>query len=91
MNHLTSSVLDTYYETLSDFFICCRLIRTFDALENTDIFSIFLSNGTHHEFEEDFIYDVARQESEALEIYHLLCQNNVTVCTLRDVLSDLLA
>ncbi len=91
MTKTETSIISTYVKNEDSYFICCRLIRTVDGFRGEDVFSVFLTSGTMEAFEEDFVYDITRDERDALAIFHLLCDGNVTTCTLREVLHDLLA
>ncbi len=91
MTQRETSIIKTYYKEENGVFLNYRLIRTTDGIFGEDVFSVFLTSGSKENEEEDFVYDIARVELDAMRIFDLLCHGTVTVCTLRDVIYDLLA
>ncbi len=69
----------------------CRLLRTTDPFQGNDVFSLFLTTRSQTETDEEFVFDIARDGGTASEMFDLICKENVTACTLRDVIADLLA
>ena len=54
------------------------------------VYSIEISVSDGNNVESNFVYDVTRLKKRAETIFHLLCENAVTPCTLCDVLEDIL-
>ena len=65
-----------------------RLLRNMDAEKNADIYSLFLTTETKRHVDEEFLFDIARTESEAIIFFRKICAMNVTACTLLDAASD---
>lgn len=68
----------------------CRLIKTADTLSCGWIYSVFLSTENCNETDEEFAYDIARDEETALSLFRELCDQSVTACTLHDALHNLI-
>ena len=63
-----------------------------DSEDYQTIYSISLSKIRDDDIiENDFLHDISREQSKAVEFYELLLKNCVTPMTLRDVLADYLA
>lgn len=63
--------------------------RQNDIFENSDVYSILITqNEDGITTEYDFLYDVARDEKNAVAIMNLLVYNNVMPSNARDVLED---
>lgn len=63
-----------------------------DSDKYQTVYSISLSKIRDNDIvENDFLHDIAREQSKAVELYELLLKNGVTPMTLRDVLDDYLA
>lgn len=69
----------------------CRLVKTADTLSCGWIYSVFLSTEKNNKIDEEFAYDIARDEEPALSIFRKLCDGSVTACTLHDILHNLIA
>ena len=67
-----------------------RLIVTFDAFLGTEVFSVFLTTRRGREETEDFVYDVARDEREALHFFSRIIEYRVTALHLREIAEDFL-
>lgn len=91
MTRNESSVLLAQWNAESDIRNHYRLLRTTDPFHGDDVFSVFLSTITPDECDEEFLYDITRNRDDALRLFDLLCQKNVTACTLADVVADSLA
>jgi hypothetical protein len=68
-----------------------RLIRTFDALWETDVFSVLMTTQTHGARTEDFVYDISRDFEEAKRFFDLLCEGKASTVHLRELAEDFLA
>ena len=86
-----SSILLTHCNTQEDILNCCRLIHTVDAYHEDDVYSVFLTTRSRDVIDEEFVYDIAHDESKAVDFFTLVCREHVTACTLRDIARDFLA
>ena len=68
-----------------------RLLCTFDAFEETEVFSVFLTTRCEDVLSEDFVYDIARDRDEAICFFRLLCENRATACHLIEIAENFLA
>ena len=69
----------------------CRLIKTADTLSCGWIYSVFISTKKNSSIDEEFAYDIARDEEDALSIFRKLCDASVTADALHDTLHKLIA
>ena len=67
-----------------------RLLRSLDPFHGNDVFSIFVTTQTKETVDDEFVYDIARDESTAIRRFSLICRESVCACTLADVLQDLI-
>ena len=70
---------------------CFRLIRTFDAFQGADVYSVFLTTEDGGECTEDFVYDISRDYGEVKRFFDLLCRNGATATHLRELAEDFIA
>lgn len=68
-----------------------RLIRTFDALWETDVFSVLLTTHAGGVRTEDFVYDISRDFDEAKRFFDMLCRGKASAVHLRELAEDFLA
>ena len=86
-----SSTLCTRRQEADGLCNCFRLIKTFDAFQGADIYSVFLTTENGTECTEDFVYDVSRDFGEVKHFFDLLCRNDATATHLRELAEDFLA
>ena len=91
MKRTESSVILTNFNTIDHVYNCCRLIQTVDLLHGDDVFSIFLTTKSADDIDEEFVYDIARDEFHAKAFFSQICKEHVTACTLLDITRDFLA
>lgn len=65
-----------------------RMIKNFLSAENRDAFSFFLTTDCENRTEEDFLFDLTEKETVAYAFFEILCQKNVTACTLFEIAED---
>ena len=78
-------------------------VLSYKVIRTGEVFAPFKSEGADNVYsllclktdenfgvEYDFVYDVTRNLEYALYLANLLCKNEVTPCTLRDVIEDLI-
>ena len=65
-----------------------RLIQTASPSSPEWVYSIFLTTTSGGQTDEEFAYDIARDEAVALTIFKILCEGMVDACTLHAVLSE---
>ena len=68
-----------------------RLIGTFDAFGDTEIFSVFLTTMRGDSLTEDFVYDISRDPDEAARFFRTVCEHRATALHLRELAEDFLA
>lgn len=66
-----------------------RLIRNVDPFSPNWIYSIFLTTEYNGTIDEEFAFDCARKQDDAIAILNILCREAVSACTLFDVLHNL--
>jgi hypothetical protein len=86
-----STILFTNCTAEEQIFNCYRLIRTVDAFLGDDVFSVFVTTKTDDGLDEEFVYDITRDEQVAKDFFSRLCHERVTACTLQDITKDFLA
>ena len=91
MNQNESCVILTAQNQNGDISNTYRLIKTADPLSCEWIYSVFASTEKAGKIDEEFAYDIARDDDHARYLFLLLCEENVTACTLHDVLHNLIA
>jgi len=91
MNQNESCVLLTKQNRNGSVSNLCRLIKTVDMLSCGWIYSVFLSTEKGNKINEEFAYDIARDEETALFLFRKLCHGSVTAGTLHDILHNLIA
>ncbi len=91
MTRSESSVILTHCTAEEQVYTCCRLIHTVDTFHGGDVFSIFLTTNTDGNIDEEFVYDISREEAAAKHFFSLICREHVTACTLQDIAKDFLA
>lgn len=85
------STLRTEIQTPQTLGLTYSLIET-PAYDNSgSVFSILCTLQGEDGDDYDFAYDVSRTRERASEILRLLCAGTVTPCTLKYVISDLIA
>ena len=91
MTRTESAIITAHFTTENNIMNYCRLIRTTDPFQGGDVFSVFLTTRSRTEADEEFVFDIARNEEDATDLFDRICRGNVTACTLRDVIADFLA
>ena len=67
-----------------------RLLGTLDTFLGTEVFSVFLTTQCEGMFTEDFVYDISRDEGEAVRFFHRIVEYRVTALHLREIAEDFL-
>ena len=65
-----------------------RLIQTASPSSPEWVYSVFLTTDFGGQTDEEFAYDIAREEAAARTIFKFLYENMVGACTLHAVLSE---
>lgn len=86
-----STILFTSCTAEEQIYNCYRLIHTVDAFLGDDVFSVFITTKTDDRLDEEFVYDIARDEQMAKDFFSHICRERVTACTLQDIAKDFLA
>ena len=84
---IVSSVSNTEYEIINHF----RLISTIDIFQQTDVFSVFLTTTSPEDSSEAFVYDISRNPHTAEQFFDMICKNNVTALSLREIAEDFIS
>lgn len=88
MLHCTDDITrTTEYEGYT---ITCRLSETRGEGKFRSIFSVTVTIRKGSYIDEKTAFDITRNRQKALWIFDMLWKNNVTPCTLTEVLEDLL-
>lgn len=91
MNQKESCVILTKQNKNGNATNTCRLIKTADTLSCGWIYSVFISTKKNNKTDEEFAYDIARNEEDARSIFRELCDGGVTADVLHDTLHKLIA
>lgn len=70
-----------------------RLIRSTDCMcesKHRNVYSLFISERRGNRCEQNIAFDITRDEKRATDLFYLLSENDVTPCTLTDVLEYIL-
>ncbi len=85
------SIVDSRIQALGTLTNQYRLLQCMEPLGSQEIYSLFVTTQSMDCTEEEFVFDIARDKDEAMRLFLAVYGGNVSVCTLRDVLSDLIA
>ena len=88
MSRPESCIILTKRLAIEDIRNIYRLIRTVDPIAGGDIYSVFVSTSQENHIDEEFVFDIARDTTNALAVLDKLCHGGVTACTLYDVMQD---
>ncbi len=91
MTRTNSTILMTVTRQKEALFCTYRLICTIDPFRGETVFSIFVSSIHEGMTDEEFVYDITREEEKAKILFSALSEGQVSACTMQDVLHDLLA
>ena len=84
---IVSSVSNTEQKIINHY----RLIRTIDIFHNTEVFSVFLTTASPEDSSEAFVYDISRNSHTAEQFLDMICKNNVTALSLREIAEDFIS